>query len=119
MRLTSFSLSTSLAGHDDIERDKVTEWLPWIRKRDLPNTVDRARLRNMLGQALNVALPHYDLVVIDEAHNLKGGVSIEDGFVACPTGESERSPGECLWASATSTQRRHFFPTSRRWPVES
>ena len=32
MRLTSFSLSRSLAGHDDIERDKVIELLPWLEE---------------------------------------------------------------------------------------
>jgi hypothetical protein len=82
MRLTSFSLSRSLAGHDDIERDKVIELLPWLRKKDLPATTDRARLRSLLGQAINVALPHYDMVIIDEAHNLKHGVRIEDGRVS-------------------------------------
>ena len=82
MRLTSFSLSRSLAGHDDIERDKVIELLPWLRKKDLPATTDRARLRSLLGQAINVALPHYDMVIIDEAHNLKHGVRIEEGRVS-------------------------------------
>jgi len=82
MRLTSFSLSTSLAGHDDIERDKVIELLPWLRKKDLPTTTDRARLRSLLGQAINVALPHYDMVIIDEAHNLKHGLRIEEGRVS-------------------------------------
>ena len=38
-------------------------------------------MRDFVAQAYNAAMPTYDLVIIDEAHNLKGGVQIRDGVV--------------------------------------
>ncbi len=117
MRLTSFSLSRSLAGHDDVEREEVVKLLPWLRKRDLPATTDRTRLRSLLGQAVNVVLPHFDLVIIDEAHNLKHGVRIEDGRISHAASNRNGVLANVLGHQEISPERAlaaHFAPIADR-----
>ena len=74
-RLTSFS--HPLAREEEETRDRARRVLPWLKARDFPR--GEQHLRDFLAQAYNAALPSYDLVIIDEAHNLKHGLRIEDG----------------------------------------
>ena len=75
LRMSSFSLAL---GHDAASRggfrDRLRAELPWVP----PDLFDlRAApdvLKDRFGQALNAALPVFDLVIIDEAHNLKHGL---------------------------------------------
>ena len=47
---------------------------------DIPT--GKVAMRDFVAQAYNAALSPYDLVIIDEAHNLKHGVVVKDGRIA-------------------------------------
>src|SRR6185295_4116579 len=72
-RLTSFSfgLGSDSAGWKDT-RDKFLKYLPAedVGSFDLHNKRD---FKDAIGRALARALPRFDLVIVDEAHNLKAG----------------------------------------------
>lgn len=76
-RLTSFSFAA--VGDRHVVQERVRRVLPWLKPSDFPR--DERKLRDFVAQAYNAAMPTYDLVIIDEAHNLKGGVQIRDGVV--------------------------------------
>lgn len=78
LRLTSFSLG--LAGKETADpeavrklRDALREHLPWV-----PNEVfdlrSKQEVKNNFARALCCALPPFDLVIVDEGHNLKHGL---------------------------------------------
>jgi len=73
LRLTSFSLPLGATKGRQRARDKLREALPRLDRSDLPNTSFDAFVE-AYGQALNALLPELDLLVIDEAHNLKHGL---------------------------------------------
>jgi len=75
LRMSSFSLSISEGGEDwegrRAQLRRVTHHLD-------PDVADlrhkrRERFRDGIGRTLNQLLPRYDLVIVDEAHNLKHG----------------------------------------------
>ena len=77
LRLTSFSLPVT--GKDVVApdaarrlRDGIREHLPWLRDEvfDLRN---KRAFKDNFAQAICCALPVFDLVIIDEGHNLKHG----------------------------------------------
>jgi hypothetical protein len=73
-RMTSFSLSL---GKDTESwkraRDEILKHLPWVDHR-LFDLRSRDRFKENIGRALNAALPRFDLVIVDEGHNLKHGL---------------------------------------------
>ena len=77
LRMTSFSLP--LAGQTakwvDL-RDKVLAQLPWLPPHlfDLRN---KWAFKDTFARAVNAVMPHFDLLVIDEAHNLKHGFGLD------------------------------------------
>ena len=75
VRLTSFSVSTtpSELGAEK-PKSELKKILPWLDS-DLFNQRNKEEYRRNLGRALNCALPDFDLVIVDEAHNLKAGWS--------------------------------------------
>ncbi|MGE0552575.1 MAG: DEAD/DEAH box helicase family protein, partial [Gemmatimonadales bacterium] len=79
LRLSSFSLPVS--GRDAVDpeaarrlSDGLREALPW-----LPNEVfyrrDKQAFKDNVATAICCALPRFDLVIVDESHNLKHGFS--------------------------------------------
>ena len=78
-RLTSFSFAAH--GTRDHVVSNVQRALPWLKTRDFPQDPRSTAMRDFVAQAYNAALPIYDLVIIDEAHNLKHGVHIHDGSI--------------------------------------
>ena len=78
-RLPSFSFA--LFGSHDRIVSAVRRTLPWLSPMDFPGADDFEAMRDFVAQAYNAALPKFDLVIIDEAHNLHGGISIRDGSV--------------------------------------
>jgi hypothetical protein len=74
MRMSSFSLPLSA---DDQSRrafrSRLRAELPWLPEDLLDLRGGPALLKERFAQALNAALPFFDLVVVDEAHNLKHG----------------------------------------------
>lgn len=75
LRMSSFSLALGqdVAGRRAF-RDRLRAELPWVPHDLLDLRADPGLLKDHFGQALNAALPEFDLVVIDEAHSLKHGL---------------------------------------------
>ena len=75
LRMSSFSLAL---GHDAVSRggfrDRLRAELPWVPPDLFDLRASPDVLKDRFGQALNAALPVFDLVIIDEAHNLKHGL---------------------------------------------
>jgi hypothetical protein len=74
-RLTSFSFGL---GKDDTgwrqKRDRLLAMLPWLDP-DLFKLHSKDAFKENFARAVCCALPVFDLVIIDEAHNLKGGLT--------------------------------------------
>ena len=70
-RLTSFSLPFHEESIGEY-RDVLNSFLPWLPQVDLRS---REAFKETYALALNAALPEFDLLVVDEGHNLKHGFS--------------------------------------------
>jgi len=75
LRLSSFSLAT---GDEEAElaetRRKFRKELPWLDD-EILSLRSKKEFKDNLAKALCCAIPKFDLLVIDEAHNLKHGFS--------------------------------------------
>jgi hypothetical protein len=76
--LSSFSLG--LSGEDDKDksgwakqRDRFREAVPWIEKSSLTLQVSKEEFKDNFARAACCAMPIFDLVIVDEGHNLKHG----------------------------------------------
>lgn len=71
-RMTSFSLPFGQAEASAAKRDRLCKLLPWLDRRilDLRN---KDEFKGNFARALCCGLPVFDLVIVDEAHNLKHG----------------------------------------------
>lgn len=92
-RLTSFSLPL---GRDSsgwkAKRDHLLDELPWLG-RDSFDLRDKEEFKDNYARAVCCALPAFDLVIVDEGHNLKHGLREGGSFgIAC-------------WRSALGTLR--------------
>jgi hypothetical protein len=91
MRLTSFSIPVTRAGGTmDARRKQLCSVLPWFPT-DLLDARDKERYKRNFARAINCALPDFDLVIVDEGHNLKAGwsegkSSIRNTVLACALG---------------------------------
>ena len=76
LRMTSFSIR--LSDPEDRKRTRSTLLgnVPWLEPRHVPNYT-REGFRDAFAVALNGAVPEADLVICDEAHNLKHGFSAD------------------------------------------
>ena len=72
LRMPSFSLRLSNPEDRERARCALLQSVPWLERRDVPNYTAHG-FRDSFAVALNGALPEADLVVVDEAHNLKHG----------------------------------------------
>ncbi len=114
-RLTSFSLPVAGKGFVDSNvsrrfRDEIRKYLPWLRDEifDLRN---KSAFKDNVAKALCCALPTFDLVIIDEAHNLKHGF-----------GESVSSRNRVLGLAmghSGATVDTKLFQTTAQEPNES
>jgi superfamily II DNA or RNA helicase len=72
LRMTSFSLALAATeGTLDKRRDALLKAVPWL-DRTLIDARKGSYKRNF-ARAINCALPDIDLLIVDEAHNLKAG----------------------------------------------
>jgi superfamily II DNA or RNA helicase len=73
VRMPSFSLPLGRTGEDWKKvREALRRTLPWLRE-DAFDLRNKDAFKKNFARALCCALPKFDLVVIDEAHNLKHG----------------------------------------------
>jgi hypothetical protein len=114
-RLSSFSLG--LSGESDEsgagawrrKRDDLLRAVPWLDEKlfDLRN---KDSFKANFARAVCCALPPFDLVIVDEAHNLKGGLASQawrNRLLALSMGQEPdgvRTPREF----------RHYGPRARR-----
>lgn len=71
-RFTSFSLSMAASGESlDRRRDALLRSVPWLPRELLD--ARREQYKRNFACAVNCALPDIDLLIVDEAHNLKAG----------------------------------------------
>ena len=76
LRMTSFSIRLSDPEDRKRTRDTLVGNVPWLEPRHVPNYT-REGFRDAFAVALNGAVPEADLVICDEAHNLKHGFSAD------------------------------------------
>ena len=72
LKMSSFSLVANTRENRDRARCRLMQAIRWLKKSDL-DVSDPKRFLDSYGIALNGAMPVFDLVVVDEAHNLKAG----------------------------------------------
>jgi hypothetical protein len=74
-RLTSFSFGVAREESDGWRqrRDELLDLLPWFPP-DLLSLHSKDQFKRNYARAVCCALPPFDLVIVDEAHNLKGGL---------------------------------------------
>lgn len=112
-RLTSFGFGLT----EDSEgwkkkRERLLELLPWIQP-DAFDLKSKQRFKENYARAIGCALPEFDLVIIDEGHNLKHGLQrtaamrnrllalvLGNGTAAAEDGARKRFP--------------HYHPRARR-----
>lgn len=92
VRLTSFSLP--IAGGDGTlgkRKDQLLRAIPWLQP-DLIDARQKERYKRNFARAVNCALPDIDLLIVDEAHNLKAGwkdgksSSVRNTIIGCALG---------------------------------
>ncbi len=72
LRMTSFSITSKSAEARRAHRLRLTRELPWLPRGSFDGrTADR--FIHQVGLALNAAMPPVDLLIVDEAHNLRHG----------------------------------------------
>ena len=90
-RLTSFSLPAgSVTDAVETRRKELLAVVPWLTP-DLLDARNKDRYKRNVGRSVNCALPVFDLVIVDEGHNLKGGwkdgrSATRNTVVACALG---------------------------------
>ena len=85
LRMTTFSARVKERDDRKKIRRQFRKYVPWIKDRHL-RFGNPDRFLRAYGQALNAVIPEIDLLIVDEAHNLKHGfgrrVSIRNRMLA-------------------------------------
>ena len=124
LRLTSFSLP--LAGKEDVDpsdvrrlRDELRRYVPWLSDEIFDLRRRKQEFKDNISRAINCALPVFDLVILDEGHNLKHGLSdyvaARNRVLAFVFGHPEGKGGE-LFPSYGPRAKRVLFLSAT--PVE-
>ena len=109
-RLTSFSLGlVDDAASWSTKRDAVLKALPWLDPAFF-SLHSKQLFKDNFARALCCALPQFDLVILDEAHNLKGGL----GSKASRNRVLALSMGQSADGDAPPKGFRHYGPRASR-----
>ncbi|MFF5180689.1 helicase-related protein [Micromonospora sp. NPDC000316] len=74
VRLSSFSMPMRRDPQQRRNlRDRLRTQVPWLPEELVDLRANADVIKDRFAQAINAALPHFDLVIVDEAHNLKHG----------------------------------------------
>jgi hypothetical protein len=120
-RLTSFSFGLSEESEGWAHRrDAMHELLPWLR-RDAFDLGSKSRFKENYARAVACALQPFDLVIIDEAHNLKHGLqkhaALRNRLLALSLGHDDSPAGAArTWRSYGPRAKRVLFLSAT--PVE-
>ena len=124
LRLTSFSLPIS--GKDKVDsdaarplRDGLRKSLPWIED-EVFDLRAKTAFKDNVAKAICCALPVFDLVIVDEGHNLKHGfganVSARNRVLALAMGHSDSEGKSKLFPKYGPRAKRVLFLSAT--PVE-
>ena len=102
LRMTSFSIRLSDSEDRCKTREALLKNVPWLSRRHVPN-YNREDFRDAFAVALNGAIPEADLVVCDEAHNLKHGFGVHGStrnrVMGLTLGHPDRNDANRSWYS--------------------
>lgn len=79
LRMTSFSLALKRAESRDRYRRQLLGYVDWLPESALSSRT-QWEFREQYGRAFNALLPDIDLLVVDEAHNLRKGFGSQDAW---------------------------------------
>jgi hypothetical protein len=130
MRMSSFSLGMAdMSGSGDSPgrrsavglRDELRKHLPWLGKKALDLRVrDRQTFKDSFARALCCALPEFDLVIVDEAHNFKHGftanVAARNRVVALAMGHPQGEAPKSIYPGYGRRAKRVLFLSAT--PIE-
>lgn len=124
LRLSSFSLPVSGKEKVDPEsarhlRDGMRRYIPWLDDKvfDMRN---RKEFKDNIARAICCALPVFDLVIVDEGHNLKHGfsenVSARNRVLGLAMGHPESAADKKLFPNFGPRAKRVLFLSAT--PIE-
>ena len=128
-RMTSFSLSLGEMGGEESAggklakrmRDDLRKHLPWLDAESLDlRTRDSTAFKEAFARCVCCALPCFDLVIVDEAHNLKHGLhtggSARNRVLATALGNAKETPPKDTYPGYGSRSARVLLLSAT--PVE-
>ena len=124
LRLSSFSLPVT--GTDTVDadnarrlRDGLRNYLPWVRD-EVFDLRSKQAFKDNVARVLCCALPRFDLVIVDEGHNLKHGfgenVAARNRVLALAMGHSRGGADPRLFPGFGPRAKRVLFLSAT--PVE-
>lgn len=100
LRMTSFSIAARQAESRQRLKKRLQPLVPWI-DRIVLSPKNPYEFRDAYGRVLNALVPDIDLLIIDEAHNLRHGfgptVSNRNRVLGLALGHPDGASPECHW----------------------
>lgn len=100
LRMTMFSIATRQPESRKRYRKMLRDLLPWINS-TLMGSCDPMEFRDDYGRVVNALMPNLDLLIVDEAHNLKHGfgpkVSNRNRVLGLALGHKDGQRYDCPW----------------------
>ncbi len=74
LRMGSFSFGLRDEMEDRLKHvNKLNDVLPWVDTHELKRIEEKQDFKKHYAKIINSIIPHFDLLIVDEAHNLKHG----------------------------------------------
>jgi ERCC4-related helicase len=100
LRMTMFSIASRQPESRKRYRTMLRKLLPWVN-RNLMSSRDPFEFRDDYGRVVNALVPNIDLLIVDEAHNLKHGfgskVSTRNRVLGLALGHKAGARADCPW----------------------
>jgi len=100
LRMTMFSIAARQPKSRQRYRKTLRSLLPWINHH-LMSSRDPFEFRDDYGRVVNALIPNLDLLIVDEAHNLKHGfgpkVSNRNRVLGLALGHKDGQRNDCPW----------------------
>jgi len=100
LRMTMFSISSRQPKSRNRYRKMLRSMFPWINQ-SLMSSRDPFEFRDDYGRVVNALIPNIDLLIVDEAHNLKHGfgpkVSNRNRVLGLSLGHKDGQRDDCPW----------------------
>lgn len=100
LRMTMFSIASRQPKSRNRYRVMLRKLLPWVNRK-LMSSRDPFEFRDDYGRVVNALVPNLDLLIVDEAHNLKHGfgpkVSTRNRVLGLALGHKDGIRDDCPW----------------------